>query len=233
MYVHFVPILLLLSVPRVVGATDAEGEISGQVLYQGTPPTPRPLATAADPACARAELVDESLVVGARGGLKDAVVSLPPGTRGTGKPLPRAIIDQKGCRYSPRVQLLYRGQQASIKNSDPTIHNVHAFLDGETLTNQAQPAGAADLRYGEDREPGEVVRLKCDVHPWMEAYLYVTDHRFAGVTDGAGRFKIERVPPGAYILSAWHPVLGRRSTNVKVRAGKTSVVQFTFNGQGP
>jgi hypothetical protein len=125
--------------------------------------------------------------------------------------------------------LVRRGEPVKVRNSDGTLHNVHAYAGGETLFNEAQVRGGPELTKQAGVEPSSVITLKCDVHPWMEAFLYVTDHFFARVTDAAGRYKIERVPAGPYQLEAWHPVLGKQIVPVVVRAGKTSVVNFNFS----
>jgi hypothetical protein len=223
-------LLATLVTPSVTGAagTGGEGVISGLVTFKGSAPDRKAPSRQSDPFCARTPGRDESVVVGKTGALRDVVVALPPGTKGRGKPLPPPIVDQNGCRYAPHVLVARHDQTVRVRNSDGTLHNIHAYDGDETLFNEAQVAGSPPLEKKSGAQPGSVVTLKCDVHPWMEAFLYLTDHAFARVTDGAGKFKIERVPAGTYQLEAWHPVLGKQTASVIVRAGKTSVVNFTY-----
>jgi plastocyanin len=229
MVLRLIPPLLVALATSASAAAGGEGVIAGRVILSGVAPAAKLLVKSSDPVCAKTPSKDESILVGVGGGLANVVVALPAGTRGGGKPFAKAIIDQKGCRYTPRVVLVRRGDPVKIRNSDGTLHNVHAYAGGETVFNEAQVRGGPELVKEAGAEPSSVITLKCDVHPWMEAFLYVTDHFFARVSDAAGRYKIERVPAGPYQLEAWHPVLGKQIVPVLVRAGKTSVVNFNFS----
>jgi hypothetical protein len=102
------------------------------------------------------------------------------------------------------------------------MHNVHAFIGSESWFNRSQPKGAPDIVERDTGEAGEVFELKCNVHSWMHSYIPITDHPFFDVSDEQGSFEIKNVPAGKYVLEAWHPKLGLKSTNVVVTKGGTS-----------
>lgn len=179
----------------------------------------KPLPVTTDvQACGKTEVADQSLVVNG-GKLANAVVVIEGAKAAGGSGI--GILDQKGCAYTPHVQVLTKWDggkaKAQILNSDPTLHNVHGYkANGQTEFNQAQPAGPAKIMRML-REEG-VYSLKCDVHPWMSAYFYVTEN-LAAVTDAEGRFQIEGVPAGSYTVKVWHETLGTREGKVTVTPG--------------
>jgi hypothetical protein len=216
--------------------------IRGVVRFAGTPPAPRPAAAVTDPVCARTAPVDESVVV-TDGKLRDVLVRVRPRGKGHipgglgGRPAP-VVIDQTGCMYRPRVVAVRPGQPLSVRNADGTMHNVHAFREGETEFNLAQPKGAPPIERklepssaGQAAAQPDVVELRCDVHPWMRAYAVLVDGPGFAVTGADGTFEIGPLLPGKYRVEAWHATLGTRSMDVVVRGKKTAVeVALTFGG---
>jgi plastocyanin len=166
------------------------------------------------------------VVVGAGGKLKNVVVRLAKGLSGS-FPTPSAevVLDQHGCTYQPHVAVAQAGQTVTIKNSDQTLHNVHTYKGPATLFNQAQVFGMPPIKK---KAPavGDVVKFKCDVHPWMTAYLLVTDSPFFAVTGADGSFSIPDVPPGTYTVEAWHERFGTKQATVTVTAGKPAQLKL-------
>ncbi|MGQ0505048.1 MAG: carboxypeptidase regulatory-like domain-containing protein [Myxococcaceae bacterium] len=203
------------------------GSISGVVTFEGPVPAPVAGNRNSDPFCARAKegAIDDSVLVEA-GNLANAVVQISAGAPGEAK-TGSVSVEQIGCSYRPRIQSAIKGQTLAIRNGDQTLHNVHAFRESRTLFNVAQPT-AAPVRE-ERLEMAGVVRLKCDVHPWMSAYVVVSDNAFVAVTDAKGTFKLGDVPPGAYTLQAWHEKLGTRTAQVTVEPGEASSTTFRFS----
>lgn len=210
---HAVSVAVITVVTHAAAAPS--GSVEGTVIFEGEPPEAAALRVT-DPACGAVAADD---VVVARGKLKDVLVrvkgKLPPPPKGA---LPPVVIDQRGCRYTPRVVGILPGQQLQVRNSDGTFHNVHGTVGGKLAWNRPAPQGSAPLVLDGARA-GEVIDLTCDVHPWMRAYAVVHDSAAFAVTDEAGHFAIGNLPPGRYTLEAWHPVLGTRSLDIQIGSG--------------
>ncbi|MES1210423.1 MAG: carboxypeptidase regulatory-like domain-containing protein, partial [Pseudomonadota bacterium] len=197
-----------------------EGTIKGTVKFTGTAPGPKVLTTP-DPFCARHPIKEEDLLVGAGGGLKNVIVRVVKGASGQ-YPVPatQAIVDQSGCLYRPRVQAVVAGQTVLIRNSDQTLHNVHTYRGASTLFNQAQIPGMAPMSKTFS-DGGQIIKFRCDVHPWMTGYVAVVDNPFFAVSGDDGTFSIAHLPPGQYTVEAWHERLGTKTAEVTVPEGAT------------
>ncbi|WP_428263150.1 carboxypeptidase regulatory-like domain-containing protein [Haliangium sp.] len=202
--------------------------VTGVVRYQGQPPARTAIDRGTDPACTATEVLSEKVVVTA-GTLRDVHVRLAVGGAGThAAPTEPVVIDQQACMYRPRVVGLVAGQKLVVRNSDPTYHNVRGTKHEHTEWNLGQPAQAPAITREDVGKPGEVITLRCDIHPWMRAYAVVTDHPYFAITGDDGAFALRDVPPGRYTLEAWHPELGIERTEITVAAGKPTQVEFTF-----
>lgn len=207
------------------------GDITGKVFLKGTPPPEKAITPLKnDPNCGKLVSgmpMTQFYVVGKDGGLADVVVKLKGvDAKSTGPSAPPLEIDQKGCEYHPYVSAVQTGQKIIIKNSDPVLHNVHATPDvpgnlGDNL-NVAQMPGSPPLEVS-FAKPEDFLRFKCDVHPWMFAYVTVVDNPYFAVTGKDGSYKISNVPPGKYTLVAKHRKAGETSKEVVVTdAGATA-----------
>jgi plastocyanin len=196
------------------------GVIRGTVTLDGKAPERPLLRRDSDPVCAAVEKRGDAIV--ATGGkLAGVLVRIKNGTAGThATPDVPVLVNQHECMYDPRVTGVVAGQKVIIKNADPTYHNVRATRGDDPVFNLSQPARTPDLIRDDFKKAGDVVSLHCDVHPWMNAFVVVQDHPFFAVTGDDGRFQLSGVPPGTYELEAWHPVLGLRTTKVKLAKGK-------------
>ena len=119
------------------------------------------------------------------------------------------------------------GQKIEVHNSDPTLHNVHAFQGKKTVFNMGQPAKARPIVKSIAAD-ADVVKLKCDVHSWMVSYVVVAKSPFFAVSGEDGRFEIKNVPPGRYTIEAWHEKLGTKTAEVTVEEGKTAELPVAF-----
>jgi hypothetical protein len=135
-------------------------------------------------------------------------------------------VDQEDCMYRPRVQGAVDGQKIEFKNSDQTMHNVHAFSGTKTLFNAPQQPKAAPM--DKDPKATDVVKLQCDVHPWMRGYVVYSKSPLFAVSKADGTFEIKDVPPGKYTVEAWHEKLGTQKAEITVEEGKAADPKLSF-----
>jgi plastocyanin len=225
-------VLLLIALLAVAPAARA-ADIIGTITLKGTPPAEIPITPIMDnPDCAAMHKTTPTThfyVVGPKGELADVVVSLKGVTgKSTGASAPPAVLDQKGCLYEPQILAIQTGQKLVVKNSDNCIHNVHCTptVAGNDEHNDAQMAGGADLTYTFPK-PEMFLRFKCDVHPWMFAWVSVIDSPYFCVSGPDGKFVIKNVPPGKYTVAADHRKLGSQTQDVEVKDSDVAV-NFTF-----
>jgi hypothetical protein len=202
--------------PAATPGPTGTGVISGTVKLTGTPPAMELTKRQADPFCAKTPMKDEEVVAGAGGTLKNVVVRITQGVSGHyPPPATAAVLDQSACMYRPRVQGVMTGQSLEIRNSDQTLHNIHGFKGASTLFNQAEIPGMAPITR-KLTEADQILKFKCDVHPWMTGYVLVSSHPFFATTGDDGSFKIANVPAGKYTIEAWHERFGTKTTEVTV-----------------
>ena len=204
--------------------------LTGKVIFEGTAPPPQILKVEADPVCLlqhQGGITSEEVVVNPNGTLKNVFVYVKQGLEGQTFPAPAApvVFDQKGCHYEPHVFGIQVGQPLEILNSDDTLHNVHALPKNTQEFNLGMPIKGMKLTKT-FTAPEVAVKIKCEVHPWMAAYAGVLDHPFYAVTGEDGSFSLKDLPPGEYVVEAWHEKYGTQTQTVKVP--ETSEVSFTF-----
>jgi hypothetical protein len=206
--------------------------IAGKVVFRGDAPLASPLRMRADPFCEAAHSApvnSEEVLVNTDGTLQNVFVYIQQGLEGRSYPPVRTpvVLDQVGCLYRPRVLGIQTGQPLLIRNSDDTLHNVHALANANAAFNLGQPVRGMESRRV-FTQPEVMVRFKCDVHPWMTAYLGVVPHPFHAVTGAAGAFTLRELPAGSYRVAAWHEKLGVKTATLEVPEGGTATVEFTY-----
>jgi len=228
--------ILSILVIGILGAwqTAYAADIVGTITLKGTPPAEKDITPLMDnPDCAAMYNgkmpTTHFYVVGPNGEFADVVVSLKGVTgKSTGDSAAPAVLDQKGCLYSPGILAIQTNQKIIVKNSDTCIHNVHCSptVDGNPAHNDVQMAGGPDLTYTFPK-PEMFLKFQCDVHPWMFAWVSVFDSPYFAVSDKDGKFVIKNVPPGKYTIEADHRKLGAQTQDVEV-ADKDLTVNFSF-----
>jgi plastocyanin len=206
------------------------GGVKGVINYSGPDPD-TPIAMNADPTCAslHSTPVDTGKYLVNGGKLENVFVYVKTGLEGKNFPTPteKKVLDQQGCQYHPHVFGIQVGQPLSIKNSDATLHNIHGMPKSNAEFNQGQPI--QNMEFDHTFDKAEVmVPFKCDVHPWMNAYVGVLPHPYYAVSGADGTFSIDKLPPGTYTLEAWHEELGTATQQVTVAANQTADVTFDF-----
>ena len=205
--------------------TFGHGTISGTVTLKGEPPAMRAIDNGICGPGAK-PIAEETVLVGAGGGLKNVVVSLRGAPASSGAARAPVTLDQVDCRYVPHVLAVQVGQPVSVTTADAVLHNVHAMAHENRAVNRSMPAGSAPQKLVLERP--EVVPVRCDVHPWMLAYVAAFDHPFFAVTGEDGRFAIKGVPDGDYTLAAWHEALGELEQPVTVANGELTSAAFVY-----
>jgi uncharacterized protein (DUF2141 family) len=207
-------------------------DLTGKITLKGTPPPEKVIDMSADAKCSAAHpqpITTRHYVVAADGGLANVFVYVKSGLEG--KTFPASTdapeLDQSGCEYSPYVLGVQVNQKFKIKNSDATLHNVHATPKSNQEFNFAQPIQNMTSERSFSK-PEVMVRFKCDVHPWMFAYMGVVDNPCFAVSAKDGTFTLKNVPPGKYTIEAFHMKAGTQTQEVEVTDGQNKPVDFTF-----
>lgn len=221
--------------PRVALAAST---VTGTVTFDGKVPTLRPLAMEADPVCAKKHagkpVPNEMLVLGNGNTMGNIMVWVSKGVpAGKSWPAPKdpVTIDQNGCQYKPHVMGIMVGQTYKILNSDGVLHNIHTLPKANASYNKGMP-GTMKEATTTFNKPEPVFPVKCDVHPWMQAYVGVFTHPFFSVTGADGKFTISGLEPGTYEITAWHERLGTQTASVTVGASDTKTQNFKFTTAG-
>jgi hypothetical protein len=212
------------------------GRVSGKVTFEGTVPANPPVRLESDPACARVHpdgLKPDTILVD-NGGLENVFVYVKDGLGNYyfDTPSTPVTLDQKGCSYSPRVFGLRTGQPLEIVNSDQTLHNVNAMAKINPAFNLGQAIqGMKNTKVF--TAPEVMVRIKCDVHGWMNAYAGVVNHPYFAVTANGGAFELKNLPAGTYTIEAWHEKLGTQAQSVTLAERDAQTVSFAFKAAAP
>ena len=215
------------------GVAVAASTITGTITFDGKPPSLKPLSMDADPACAKKHskpVPDQRLVLGSGNTMGNALVWVSKGLpSGKSWPAPKTpvTLDQQGCVYVPHVQGIMVGQAYRILNSDGILHNVHSLPKVNPQFNKPMPPTMKETTTT-FAKPENVFPIKCDVHPWMQAFIGVFTHPFYSATGTDGKFTISGLDPGTYEISAWHEVLGTQTATITVAANETKSQDFKF-----
>ncbi len=216
-----------------VPAAAADFSISGTVTYEGEPLKRYPLRMDADPNCAEIydgkRVFSRASLIGEGGAIENVFVYLKEAPEGGAGETPAAAVrlEQRGCLYTPRILGVRVQQDIEIVNDDPTLHNVRALASKNRPFNIGQPARGT--RTKSFRAPEKPIKVKCDVHPWMAAYVFVMEHSFHSTTGSDGAYRIDGLPAGSYELVFWHEKLGEQVVEVDV-SGNVEGLDLTFEG---
>lgn len=215
---------------KLAAASGATGQLSGSVRFEGTAPVDNKIDMSSQPECVK--IADDAMGNEYRikdGKIQDVFVYVknPPKNK---YPIPSepVLLDQKGCRYSPKVFGIMAKQKLQILNSDPMMHNIHP--SGKNSFNLAMPKQGMKIEKKLKKEQ-VLTPIKCDVHPWMKAYAGVVKHPFFAVTDENGAFEIKNIPIGDYQLIAVHGALGSKSIEITVGEDAAVKANFEFSGK--
>jgi plastocyanin len=205
-----------------------------QVGFVGTAPPPKLINMSSTPVCANMhpDPVYEQPVQVKDGRLANVVVYIESGfgDRAFAYPTEPVKIDQRGCLYKPRIVAVMVGQPLEFHNSDPEAHNVHGRPEIVKSWNflMSRPNSSRTV-YFDKSEVG--IRVGCDVHPWMNAYVSVIDNPYFGVTGDDGTVTLKNVPPGQYTIATWHETLGSKSQQVTLAPRGETDLRLTYEAK--
>ena len=224
--------LALTAIVVLVAGPALAGGVTGTVKYEGSVPKLKPINMAADPGCAKkhaSPVKNEMLVLGDGNTMGNVLVRVRSGATGSySAPKEPVTLNQLGCQYQPHVLAMMADQPIKIKNSDGLLHNVHALPKVNQGFNQAMPGSVKEVtRTFSKTEPP--FKIKCDVHPWMAAYVAVLDNPYYDVTGPDGKFTLDGLPPGDYEIEAWHEKLKTKSAKITIKGDETATVDFSFS----
>jgi len=225
------PVPILKATKKVDPAT--AGSLAGRVMFTGAHPAPEKMQINEDPLCQQAlasgNLPNDAVLIAKDGGIQNAFVyikdELPEYAFDV--PTTAVLLDQKACRYTPRVFGVRVGQTVDMANSDATLHNVHSLPMNNAEFNIGLPVQNSHMTQS-FAAPEVMVRFKCDVHSWMSAYGGVMSHPFFAVTGADGSFSMAGLPPGTYELAVWHEKLGTSSQTVTIGASQAQTATFVL-----
>ena len=230
----FVPALLMWAQAPKPAATKAApkggaDEITGKVVFSGTPPKMKALKMDADPYCAAQHpqpVTSDDALVGADGAVQNALVYIKAGVPAASiPPAPKTPvkIDQKGCIYTPRIVVAMVGQPVEFTNSDDTNHHIQAMAEVNKEWTVSQNKGMRPQTTLFDQPELGILTI-CHLHPWMRMFVSVLSNPSYAITGPDGTFRIKGLPAGYYTVEVWHEKFGTES--MKVQAG--SKADFTF-----
>jgi len=218
--------------PPHVFSAPGTATIKGRVTLSGTPPKVKPLDISKEPACAKMHTWDplfpETVLIGPDNSLRNVVVYVSSGdNENTPPPSAPAVYDQQGCHYTTHVLAVRVGQEVKISNNDPFSHNIHPLAKLNREWNKMQPPNTPPFSYSFDHE--EFIPIKCNIHSWMQGYIVVLKTNHFAVTDDEGRFSLPNLPPGHYIVTAWHELYGTQSKEITIIGAESQSLEFTFS----
>jgi plastocyanin len=211
------------------------GTVSGTVHFSGKPPQRVKIDMSMDPVCsmtggdnyAEQYVVHDGKLANVYVYVKDGpVAAMSAGPRTTDA----VVMDQVGCRYTPHVVALMRGGSVEFRNSDGTMHNIHTMptvVGNETVDVSQGAKGAPTQKPLE--QPEVMLPVRCNNHPWMNAFINVSATPFFAVTDETGRFEIKGLPAGTYTLAVVHEKMGEQTMTVTVVPKKAGTADFTYS----
>ncbi|HXX94020.1 MAG TPA: carboxypeptidase regulatory-like domain-containing protein [Planctomycetota bacterium] len=200
------------------------------MIFKGTPPANPKLPVGGSSECSALHseaAFDEQVLVKA-GRLQNVFVYVKSGLESYTFDWPKTpvTLSNQKCIYVPRVVGAQVHQPIRFANEDPTLHNIHAFLEGSEFNFSLFNKGTSSER--KIRSPQIMARVKCDIHPWMIGFVGVVPHPFFAVTGENGEFELRGLPPGDFTIEAWHEKYGTQTRNAKLDAKGTAEVEFSF-----
>lgn len=206
----------------------ATGSLVATVNFEGTEPEPETFDSSGNSECDVDTVKSDAVIVNDNGTLKNVVVAVKEAPTSLDKSLESPTIDQENCQYKPAVSVVKVGNAITVHDSDQGLHNIRGTLNGRQLFN-------AQTFKGQSKEitldKAGAVSLECDVHPWMQAWVYVSENGAAAVTGNEGTASLSDLPTGEYTLEFWHEKYGKQTKTVTIEKDQEASVEVTFSAK--
>jgi plastocyanin len=204
------------------------GSISGKAIFDGaTPPADETVKLTSEQSLCGDTLPALKYLINGNKEIKNVVVYLDGIKKGKAIPKDNSLVDNVMCAFVPHVSVGFKGNKVDIVNSDPVFHNVHSYIKGKTTYNLGLPDQGSKVTKKMKRNG--IMEVKCDSHPWMLGYVFISEHPYAVATGDDGSFAIKDIPAGSYKVKAWHEGFGVVDLGkVTVEAGKTANINAKF-----
>ena len=209
------------AVGRVVFVGPRPADAGGKASFKGDKPEAKPLdidpekATGCVPEGSSVDTTDRSLLISEDGGIANVVITVAVDGAELKVPEKPFEMDQTQCRFEPHVVVIPAGAKVEYVNSDSVSHNVHTYPKKNDAMNKTIAAGSKEEQVYEKTDQ---IEIKCDIHPWMNSYLVVTDTPYYAVTGADGSFSIAGLPAGTHAVEYWHEKLGKGKAEITVGA---------------
>jgi plastocyanin len=220
--------------PSPTTSTTGAASVKGVVRFEGTPPKSKLISMSADPSCAKqhpSPVFAEEVMTDSKGDLQNVIVFVSEGLgdRTFDAPTEPVVVEQKGCMYMPHVLAVRANQTLHLVNDDSTSHNIHPTPANNREWNKAElPGSTMDETFS---RPEIAIPVKCNIHPWMRGYIAVFKHPYFAVTGKNGSFDLSNLPPGTYMIEAWHEKLGTATQKITIGASETKNLDFVFKSK--
>jgi hypothetical protein len=219
----------------VLGATIPNwifaGSITGEVTFNNAPPKMPLVKVTKDQDYCGETLPNETYLIDANRGFKNVVVYLENAPSVQPNAQKESILENTGCRYTPRILAIQKGEKLKVRNNDPKLHIPHSYLDERTVFTLSLPFRGTIIDATSRVGRAGVLKVVCDTHAWMLAYIHVFEHPYFAITGERGTFSIADIPPGTYVLRAWHEDAGTRRQEVVVPESGDIRVNFEFTAK--
>ncbi len=226
--------ILLTGIAHSSAALQGTGTIKGHIRLMGKPPGNTVIRMGIDPMCETINggkrVLQQAVITSPDGGLKNAFVSLQGSFPKTPAPQQTIVLDQRGCVYAPRVVGMRVGQTLRIRNDDKLLHNVHSSSNNGNSINVGQATAGVYTDF-QPKSEEVMLRLGCDVHRWMTAYVGVVNHPYFAVSGDGGAFEMDNVPAGTQTVKVWHEVYGVLTKTVQVQSGAVANIDIPYAGK--
>ena len=208
----------LVTIFSILALSEAfAGSITGEVKFTDDPPKMTAVKVSKDQDYCGETLPNETYLIGSDGTLKNVVVFIEAApTQAPGDPQKENILNNTGCLYSPRILAMQKGEKLKVRNNDPKLHIPHSYYEDRTVFNLSLPFKGTTIDATSRIRQAGILKVVCDTHAWMLAYIHVFDHPYFAVTDEGGMFTIANLPAGTYVLKAWHEDVGIKSQEITV-----------------